>query len=120
MHDYIKEVLETWDKLTSKRGKRQTAAPANLFEVREDCPKLDGKKKEGFHSVVAKMLFASKRARPDTGTSVAYLTTKVREPDQDDWMKLGHLKAYLRETEELPLILGADGSGFIKWLIDTS
>ena len=28
--------------------------------------------------------------------------------------------AYMRETEELPLILGADGSGFIKWLIDTS
>ena len=27
---------------------------------------------------------------------------------------------YLRETKELPLILGADGSGFIKWLIDTS
>ena len=27
--------------------------------------------------------------------------------------------SYLRDTLELPLILGADGSGFIKWLIDT-
>ena len=61
-------MLAAWDKMTSKRNRRETAAPANLFEQREDCPKLEKQKKDNFHSIVAKMLYASKRARPDTGT----------------------------------------------------
>jgi hypothetical protein len=69
---------------------------------------------------VAKTLFATKRARPDTGTSVSFLTTRVREPDKEDWVKLGHLMKYLRGTKDLPLILSADGSGILKWWIDGS
>ena len=40
-----------------------------------------------------------KRARPDTGTSVSFLTTRVREPDEDDWSKPKHLIKYVRGTK---------------------
>ena len=62
-------------------GTKTSAAPSNLFVVKEDCTKLTKEKSEQFHSVVEKMLFATKRATPDTGTAVSFLTTRVREPD---------------------------------------
>ena len=70
--------------------------------------------------MVAKTLFTTKCARPDTGTSISFLTTRVREPDLDDWSKLAHLMKYVRGTRDLPLILSANGSGMLKWWIDGS
>jgi hypothetical protein len=69
---------------------------------------------------VVKTLYATKRARPDTCTAIAFLTTRVRGPDTDDWKKLGHLMKYLRGTRKLPLILSANGSGILKWWVDAS
>jgi hypothetical protein len=42
-----------------------------------------------FHNLTA--LNAMKRARPDTSTLVAFLITRVWEPDKDDWHKLCRL-----------------------------
>jgi len=94
MFKYLKEVLTSWEKLSSSRGLKETAAPANLYVVRQDAKKLDAEHKEGFHSHVQKMLFAAKRARPDSGTAVAFHTTRVMEPDEDDWSKFDHLMKY--------------------------
>jgi hypothetical protein len=69
---------------------------------------------------VAKTFYATKRARPDTCTSISFLTTRVREPDTDDWSKLAHLMKYLRGTLTLTLILSANGSGILKWYMDAS
>lgn len=99
---------------------RCSAAPSDLFKVDEDSVKLDAKMKERFHHLVAKMLWATKRARPDTCTAIAFLTTRVGSPDVDDWKKLSHLMKYLRGTKSMPLILGANGSGIMKWWIDGS
>jgi hypothetical protein len=46
--------------------------------------KLAQKKDVEFHNLVAKTLYANKRAMPDTFTAIAFLTTRVREPDKDD------------------------------------
>jgi hypothetical protein len=73
-----------------------------------------------FHNLVAKTLYATKRARPDTCTAVAFLTTRVRAPDKDDWTKMVHLMRYLRGTRDMPLILSANGSGILKWWVDAS
>ena len=59
-------------------------AADNLFKVRDDQPKLDEQKAQVFHTFTAKALFATKRARPDIHTSVAFLTTRVICPDKDD------------------------------------
>jgi hypothetical protein len=104
----------------SHRGTKSSAAPDNLFKIDEDCEKLPHDQAVVFHNLVAKTLYATKRARPDTCTAIAFLTTCVRNPDKDDWKKLVHLMQYLRGTRTLPLTLRADGSGILKWYVDAS
>jgi hypothetical protein len=121
MFPHVEEMSEAFDKAKpSEAGAKTSAAPANLFKINEDCEKPDETKAEAFHNLVAKTLHASKRARPDTCTAVAFLTARVREPDTDDWAKLTHMMKHIRGTKKLPLILSASGSGMLKWWIDAS
>ena len=106
----------TWFPL--ELGNKSSAATSNLFEIDEDSEKLSPRKAEAFHSLVAKILFATNRVRPDTGLSVSFLTTRVRDPSKRDWKELVHLFKYLRGTQDIPLILRADGSGILKWYVD--
>jgi len=46
--------------------------------------KLSSGKAKAFHTVVAKALYVSKRARPDISLAIVFLTTRLREPDEDD------------------------------------
>ncbi len=73
-----------------------------------------------FHTIVAKTLYVTKRARPDTCLAIAFLTTRVRAPDTDDWEKLCHLMEYLRGDRDRPLVLGADNDGLLMWYVDAS
>ncbi len=120
MIDYIDHVIKTWNdacakldngfELVSKRQKIITAAPDDLFKVDQDAVKLGSAKAKYFHRIVAMMLYVTKRARPDTALAIAYLTTRVKEPDEDDWGKLGHLIVYLKSTRELPQFRGLPNS----------
>ena len=77
MFDYIEEIIKTFEEIAPEVcGTKECAAPKNLFVVDEDTPKLDKAKAEKFHSLVMKIMFATKRARPDTGTAVSFLTTR--------------------------------------------
>jgi hypothetical protein len=119
--EFVDEILATFDKVDPQSGGTKTsAAPDDLLKVDEDCAELDKDKSTAFHSLVAKTLFATKRARPDTCIAIAFLTTRVRGPNIDDWKKLSRLTKYLRGTRNLPLGLSADGSGILKWLVDAS
>jgi hypothetical protein len=121
MLPYIDEILNAFDKADPKAsGVKSSATPDNLFKIDDDCEKLSLARAVQFHNIVAKTLYATKRARPDTCTAIAFLTTRVRSPDKDDWNKLAHLMKYLRGTRDLPLILSADGSGIMKWWVDAS
>ena len=70
--------------------------------------------------MTARLLFAAKRARPDIQVAVAYLCTRVREPTEDDYLKLTRVIQYLRNTVHLPLIIGWDASETLLWSIDAS
>jgi hypothetical protein len=130
MIDYVDDVIKAWDEAVTKFNdgferevKRQriaTAAPEDLFKVNEDAVKLDKDKSKVFHSIVAMILYIVKRARPDAALANAFLTTRVREPDEDDWRNLRHLINYLRSTRELPLVLGAVQTGVLQWYVDAS
>jgi len=98
-------------KMTVSRGK---------VHMDEDCIKLVGDMIVAFHNLVAKILYTTKRARPDTCTSISFLTKRVRAPDKQDWSKLTHLIKYIRGTIDLPLVLSANGSGIVKWWVDAS
>jgi hypothetical protein len=121
MFEYMDEILAAFDKEEPKGGgTKSSAAPLDLFKIDEDSTKLGTDKAVAFHNLVAKTLFATKRARPDTCTSIAFLTTRVRKPDMDDWRKRVHLMKYIRGTRTLPLILSADGTGILKWWVEAS
>ena len=78
---YIKEMLECFEKTEQKyTGIKPSAAPMNLFVVDEDFDNLRKEKPETFLTFVANILFDAKILIPGTGTSIYYLTTRVREP----------------------------------------
>jgi hypothetical protein len=121
MLNYVDEILAAFDKEEPKGGGTKTsAAPDSLFKVDEDCEKLAQAKAVEFHNLVAKTLYATKRARPGTCTEITFLTTRVQEPDKDDWTKLVHLMRYVRGTCTMPLILSANRSGILKWWVGAS
>ena len=126
MIEYVNDIIKAWDdasegyKTMIKRQRIATAAPDDLFVVNDDLAKLGTAKAKAFHTVVAMILYVTKRARPDTALSIAFLTTRVREPDDDDWRKLEHIISYLKRTRELPLVLGASNTGVLHWYVDAS
>jgi hypothetical protein len=130
MIDYNNDVIKAWDEAVTKfnnrferKVKRQriaTAAPEDLFKVNDDAVKLDKERAKVFHSIVAMILYVVKMAWPNAALANAFLTTRVREPDEDDWRKLRHLINYLRSTSELPLVLGATQTGVLQWYVDAS
>jgi hypothetical protein len=106
----------------SKRGqkKKTSVAPEKLFKIDKDSEKLITLQSTEFHHIVAKALYLVKRERPDASLAIAFLTTRVRAPDVDDWKKLNNLIEYFLATVDLPLILGADGTGILNWYVDAS
>jgi hypothetical protein len=66
--DYVDEIKTAFE---------TSAAPYSLFKVDENCEKLKQDKAVEFHNLIAKTLYSTKRARPDTCTAVAFLTTRV-------------------------------------------
>ena len=134
MEEYVKALITAWDKaapkvnkdsfelVQSKRGqkKKTSVAPEKLFKIDKDSEKLITLQSTAFHHIVAKALYLVKRARPDALLAIAFLTTRVRAPDVDDWKKLNNLIEYFLATVDLPLILGADGTGILNWYVDAS
>ncbi len=76
--------------------------------VNEDCKKLSDEAAAAFHTIVAKALYLTKRARLDISLAIAFLTMRVRCHDIADWEKLRHLIEYLRGDRDRPHILGTD------------
>ena len=48
-----------------------------------------------FHHNIAKLLFLCKQAHPDLQMSVAFLSTNVKSPDEDDYKKFARVLHYL-------------------------
>jgi hypothetical protein len=118
MIDYIQAMLDELP--TDMDGEAATPAASHLFEVNDKAIPLDKETAELFHHLTAKLLFLCKRARPDIQTAVAFLTTRVRSPDEDDYKKLTRCMRYLRATINLPLTLEADDLQMVHWWVDAS
>ena len=102
-------------------GEAATPASSHLFDVNIDNPvALCKEKADFFHHNVAKLLFLCKRARPDIQTAVAFLCTRVKEPDVDDYKKLSRVMKYLRATGNMALTIQADNMHVVKWWVDAS
>ena len=119
MFDYLEEILQNLpDEL--KGCESPTPAADHLFKVDHEAAKLNEERSDRFHHYVAKLLYMSKRARPDIQTAIAFLCTRVKGPDEDDVKKLKRVMSYLKETPFLPLVLGWDETGNIYWFVDAA
>jgi hypothetical protein len=111
---YIEKTLQS----DPVKGTASSPARNNVFED-PVSPKLSHDDKELFHSTTAKLLYLSKRARPETQLAVAVLTTRVQDPTKSDRNKLTRLLQYLQGSKNKKLILNADGTN-IGMPIDSS
>jgi hypothetical protein len=118
MDPYIQGMLD--DLPIDMAGEAATPAATHLFQVNEDAEKLDEPTAQIFHHNVAKLLFLCKRARPDIQTAVAFLCTRVKTPDIDDYKKLTRTMRFLRGTINDHLTLEADNLSLIKWWVDAA
>ena len=93
---FMIDIMKEYGEVTTST----TPADENLFNVR-DSPLLPAADAKRFHSFVAKLLYLSKRTRPDILTLVAFLTTREQSPTEDDkdfievWDILLELLSYL-------------------------
>lgn len=121
MKDYITESIEQFEQHgdTITKGPK-TPAANTLFNTDDNSPMLDEKKAETFHSVVAKLLFVSMRARLDVALPIAFLTTRVTKSNEQDWLKLKRVLRYLLGTIDMPRIIGANSLKLVRCWVDAS
>ena len=87
MIQYVQNMLDTFPIKFKDGDAVNTPAADNLFKVDGSKP-LEKNQAELLHTTVAKALFLCKRARPDVQPTVAFLCTRLRQPNRGDWKKL--------------------------------
>eukprot|EP00804_Cyclotella_cryptica_P016577 CCRYP_020528-RE/>CCRYP_020528-RE protein AED:0.38 eAED:0.38 QI:0/-1/0/1/-1/1/1/0/519 len=118
MAGYTKEIIAGFPEVI--QGTSATPAADHLFQTRDDGRKLPEEQAAAFHRTTAQLLFLSGRARRDIQTTVAFLTTRVKQPDEDDWGKLKRVLKYLNGTVDMGLCLSVENMGIVRWYVDAS
>ncbi|MEN9849167.1 MAG: hypothetical protein RL368_1907, partial [Pseudomonadota bacterium] len=119
MTKYVKSMVETFpDDLSGRTVKSPWSE--NLFTINQESPALDKEKKNLFHTIAAQALFLCKRGRPDIAPAVAFFTTRVQKPTQEDWQKLSRMMRYLCQTCDDRLTLRSDKSKVLQWHVDAA
>ena len=87
MSSYIQEMIDKFSVKMKSTDTALTPASESLWNAGQ-AKALDKKRKDKFHSMVAKALFVAKRARPDIHPVIAVLCTRVKDPHEGNWQKL--------------------------------
>ena len=85
--DYLEDVIV---ECTEDLVNSYSYCPGNnqIIKVVGDSPKFPPKDTELFHHYFIRLLFASKRARPDIQVYVTFLCIQVRSPKKQDYINL--------------------------------
>ena len=113
MPGYVEELLST----TNTVGTAESPAGLGLFNVRNEARAIDPEDQKTFFSTVYQLLYLAKRIRFDILAPVSFLTTRVQQPDQDEYLKL--LK-YINRTHHQKLTIQMDDSYKVEIAIDAS
>ena len=116
MKEYVEKLLQ--ETPYDMEGNARTPAAIHLFNVNDGAEKLTEDKAQLFHHIVAKLLYLCRRTRQDIQTAVAFLCTRVKSPDKDDYKKLARVIQYLRATKDITLSIEPNNSP--KWWVDSS
>jgi hypothetical protein len=115
MSFYAKQLLE---------GKNLKEAPSpstkKMFEVDEGSPLLGDEEKKIVHSMVAKLLFVAKQARPDLLTVVSFLCTRVQGATQQDMGKLERVLGYVKVMQDYTMVLRTQTTQNIRAYVDAA
>ncbi len=117
MEKYVEDVIDMSSHLS---GCAKTPATSNLFDVDDSSPVASDLESQKFHSVVAKVLYLAKRARPDLLTTISFLSSRVKDVRLEDIEKLNRMLRYIRGTKTLGLVLIADPNGKLVAYVDAS
>ena len=103
-------------------GSAASPSAEHLFKVRDEkeAKYLPGEQAQSFHHTTAHLLFMCSRARRDIQISVVFLTTRVKQPDEDDWGNLKKVLKYLNDTRYMKLKLTAKKISLNRWWEDDS
>jgi hypothetical protein len=82
--------------------------------------KLGSERAKVFNTFVMKGMFLCKRGCQDIQPAVAFLATRVTEPNEGDWKKLVKMMNFLKATKDYFATMSADSSTTIKWHVDAS
>ena len=86
MKYYIEGMLEEFPH--DIKSIKTTPWADKLLKVQEDAKKLEEARRTCFHTFVMKAMFLCKRARPDIEPAITFLSSRVKEPNKGDWIKL--------------------------------
>ena len=98
MEDYIDRLIKECPQELLK-GNPTSPAANHLFEINPKCEKLSLVQADEFHHLVAELLYLVKRTCPDILLAVAFLCTRVKCPDMDDYQKIGTLLVISKRHE---------------------
>ena len=115
---YLHKILEEFPEVVT--SSKSCPFSDHLFKIQEDKDRyiLCKEMANQFHCTVSQLLFLCKRARPDVEMLVYFLTTRVKEPDTDNWGKLWHDLMYLKVTLYMNRHLNAKYLKDITWWVD--
>ena len=102
-------------------GTARFPATDGLFETREEMELVLESVRVWFHSVVAKLSYLAKRAKPECLSVVAYLATRVTRCTADNVEKLKRVLKYVAYTKERGVILRPGALGIcVRVFIDAT
>ena len=87
MEDFVSDILTRFE----------VQGTENLFKVSEHNPMLDSEAKSNFHTIVATLLYLSKRVRPDILCAVSFMATRVQCATQEDFKKCSRFLMYVNK-----------------------
>ena len=107
MPSYIQSIIDD----LKLKDDQTSASPAavNLFEINPEDVMLKGEDKEFFHTMVAKVLYLAKHARPDILLASTFLCTRVQCPGKEDMKKLVRVGRYLNGSKDIFLRIKKNG-----------
>jgi hypothetical protein len=120
MIEYIKNIIADFPEEIASI--KTSPAQDHLFTVQDPSKAqlLPEEQAMACHHATAQLLFLSARARRDIQPVIAFLTTQVQAPDEDDWGKVKRVLGYLKGTMHMPLILSADSLTLSRWWVSTA
>jgi len=86
MYEYVQKIVEEAPK--DMAGVTKTPAGNHLFVTNPDCDKLPEKPMQIFLHIIEKLLYLCRSTWQDIQTAVAFLCTRVKNLDYDDYKKL--------------------------------